>query len=109
MGYVYLLSTVTPNGLEERFKIGFTTKPILNRIKSLQTGNSEKIILLNSYKSDNYLRIENMLHKKYFSCKANAKNEWFELKDEYVLSFLTDCKKLDETIKLLKENNPFFK
>jgi len=109
MGYVYLLSTVTPDGMVERFKIGVTRRTILKRLRELQTGNSEKIELINSYESDNYLYIENMLHKKYSSTVANAKNEWFELNNEYVLSFLKDCKKLDETIKLLKENNPFFK
>ena len=37
MGYVYLLSTVTPDGLEERFKIGVTKRTIGKRIKELQT------------------------------------------------------------------------
>jgi len=108
MGYVYLLSTVTPDGMTERFKIGVTKRKIETRIRELQTGNSEPITLLKSYQSENYVKVENLLHKKYLGSKANANNEWFKLEDKYVMSFEKDCEEADDTIKLLLENNPFF-
>ena len=104
MGFVYLLCSLDDN----TFKIGVTKRKIETRIKELQTGNSEQISLLNFYESDNYIKVENWLHKKHRNNKANAKNEWFELDDEYIKSFIDDCKKADDTIQYLLENNPFF-
>jgi len=108
MGYVYLLSTVTPDGLTERFKIGITRRSIDKRMRELQTGNSDKITLINSYESENYIKVENWLHRKHYCTQAEAKNEWFELAPEKVLSFIEDCKKIDKTVTFLKENNEFY-
>lgn len=108
MGYVYLLSTVTPDGLTERFKIGVTKRKIEKRLRELQTGNSEQITLINFYESENYLKVENWLHKKHLNSKSNAKNEWFELDDEYVKSFISDCNQAENIIQLLIQTNPFY-
>lgn len=109
MGFVYLLSTVTPDGLIEQFKIGVTKRLVEKRLKELQTGNSGKITILKTYESENYLKVETFMHRKYKKNKTEAKNEWFDLSDDNIITFIDDCKKFDETIKLLKENNPFFK
>ena len=107
MGYVYLFLEVDKEG-NEAFKIGVTKNEPTKRIKQLQTGNSRKITLLRSYESENYLRVEGILHRKY-SIKTEAGNEWRNLTNSEVFSFLEDCKKADEIISLLKENNPFYK
>ena len=107
MGYVYLLMAVDNEGFET-FKIGITKNDPNIRVKQLQTGNPRTISLLKLYESENYLKVERWLHKKY-SDKTEAENEWRTLTNEQVMSFLNDCKKADETITYLKENNHFYK
>jgi hypothetical protein len=107
MGYVYLILEVDKNG-DEAHKLGITKNPIEKRLRQLQTGNSNKISILNFYESKNYLKVERMLHARYALKTTLANNEFFHLSDEDVLEFLDTCKKADETINLLKDN-PFFK
>jgi len=109
MGYVYLLSTVTPDGLNEQYKIGVTKTDVLKRVKTLQTGNSQKINLINVYESENYFKVEKSMHRLYGSQKTDSNNEWFSLEDEHVLSFLEECKKADDIIDFMYKNNEFYK
>jgi len=104
-GYVYLLMTNSENG--EVFKIGITKNNPLERIKQLSTGNDKKITLINSYQSQNYLKIERFLHRKYLT-KTEAGNEWRNLSIEQTISFLDDCIEADNNIKFLLKNNPFY-
>src|ERR1039458_3826030 len=108
MGYVYLL-LVVDNNSEEHYKIGITKNNPTKRQTQLQTGNSNKISVLNFYESINYKKVEQWLHNKYANSKTGANNEWFILTDEEVLSFKYTCKKADDIISLLKEENPFYK
>jgi hypothetical protein len=108
MGYVYLILE-EHSGDVETYKIGISKNDPNLRLKQLSTGNSNKIRIVNVYESDNYKKIEGMLHRKYSSLRANANNEWFHLDDESIFSFIDECKKADETISFLKENNPFYK
>lgn len=107
MGYVYLFLEVDKSG-NEAFKIGITKNDPEKRIKQLQTGNSSKLSLLKFYQSENYLKVEQWLHRKYMT-KTEADNEFRLLTNEEVMSFLEDCKKADETISFMKANNPFYK
>lgn len=107
MGYVYLFLEVDNNGAET-YKIGVTKNEPIKRIKQLQTGNPRKIELLKTYASENYLKIEKWLHRKY-SIKTEAENEWRSLTNEDVFSFIENCKEADNTINFLIENNPFYK
>jgi hypothetical protein len=107
MGTVYLLLEVDSNSTVYH-KIGTTRNGVEKRIKQLQTGNSKKISLLNKYDSEHYKKIEIMLHNKYKFQKTEPKNEWFELTDEQVLSFLDTCKKLEENIVFMMQNNHFW-
>jgi hypothetical protein len=108
MGYVYLLLEVNQHG-EESHKIGISKNEVEKRLKQLRTGNPNKIEVLNFYESKNYKKVEQWLHSKYCLHKTLANNEWFNLPNEKVLSFLDTCKKADETISLLLKENPFFK
>jgi len=107
MGYVYLFLEVDITG-NEAFKIGITKNDPNKRIKQLQTGNSRKLTLMNSYESELYLKVEQWLHKKYHT-KTEADNEWRSLTNEEVMSFQEDCKKADEIIQYMIANNPFYK
>ena len=106
-GIVYLLLCVDNNG-NETYKIGVTKRDVNERIKELSTGNPNKLSVLKSYQSPNYLKVEQWLHRKY-SIKTEAGNEFRHLTNEEVMSFLDDCKKADETITFMKANNPFYK
>lgn len=106
MGYVYLLLCVESDGVEHH-KIGITKNPPMKRLKQLQTGSANKIILLHYYQSVNYLKVERWMHRKYFSSKTEAKNEWRKLSDEEVFAFISDCKEADDNIKFLQKHNPF--
>ena len=108
MGYVYLVLEVNQNG-EEYHKIGISKNTPEKRVKQLSTGNPNEIRVLSVYESINYKKVEKWLHSRYYSKKTLANNEWFNLTDEQVLSFLDTCKKADETINLLLKENPFFK
>jgi len=107
MGYVYLFLEVDNEG-NETYKIGITKNDPNKRIKQLQTGNPRKISLIKFYQSENYLKVESWLHKKY-SIKTEAENEWRSLSDEEIFSFHEDCKKADEIITMMLKENHFYK
>jgi hypothetical protein len=102
-GFVYLL--VDSN---ENYKIGITTGDIHKRIKSLQTGSSGELVLINKHKSKHYRKIETNLHRKYNHLSTDGGKEWFSLPPEIVLNFKNECQKLDEIFDtLIKAKNPF--
>ena len=104
MGTVYLLAEFCNNS---RFKIGITKgDDVGKRLSQLQTGNSNEIIIINSYKSPNYRKVEGMLHRHFGSTRAIG--EWFDLTHEQVMSFTEEAKKADEIINLLLRDNPFY-
>lgn len=108
MGNVYLLLETDKYG-QERHKIGMTKRDPHKRVKELSTGNSNVITLLHKFESNHYKNIERMLHIKFNTQKTEANNEWFTLEDSQVLRFLETCKEIENTVILLKENNPFYK
>ena len=83
-----------------------TRGAIENRIKKLQTGNSEDIRLVDSFRSKNPFFIESSLHR-YFSDKQII-NEWYQLSDEDVENFQDLCRKYENINETLTDN-PFFK
>lgn len=105
MGNVYLLMSTDSDGEKELFKIGITKSSIEKRIKTLSTGNPNKIVLINSYYSKNYKEIEKWLHSRYSLNRTISKNEWFVLTDEQISNFTETCKKIDETINLIKSTS----
>lgn len=83
------------------YKIG-TTKNIQRRIKELQTGNADKIYLIDYYESDNAFKIEKALHN--FFCYTNKFNEWFTLGIEDEIKFKELCLQIDNNLKYLENN-----
>lgn len=101
MGYVYLICDPS----NQVYKIGVTRNKNSKRIKALQTGNPTQLHMLYIYECDFPFRLETMLHNKYM-CKR-VLNEWYELSNEEVSSFITTCNELNNRIKIMM-NNPFF-
>lgn len=104
-GFVYLLEDWRND--ERAFKIGFTTTSVEKRVKQLQTGNSADIVIVSSYQTPNYLKVEKHLHKLFAS--SHKRGEWFDMSDEKALTFLDECRKADDMINFMLENNPFYK
>ena len=99
MGFIYLIMEVSD---EERYKIGRTNTPIEQRMGNLQTGNPNELVLLDSFETKNPVLLEKMLHVKYRN--KNVLNEWFDLDMDDIKGFQETCRRLDETIKSLKDN-----
>ena len=103
MAFVYLIAEDKEGG---RYKIGSTRKKDINgRLKELQTGNSDKLVLADFYECEKPFKLEGMLHRHYQN--DNEINEWFNLDSEKVKEFHNICQKYQNIIESLK-GNPFF-
>lgn len=93
--YVYLIS----DSNTYNYKIGISNNPE-RRIKSLQTGNDNKLKIIHKILCEYYSDVEKALHYRYNSNKING--EWFELTDNDVTTFPEYCQKIDNNIKIVK-------
>jgi len=97
MEYVYLIKSLE-NGY---YKIGMSKNPI-KRIKQLQTGNSSKLKLIETYQTEYASHIEKTLHRRYSYLRKEG--EWFDFSIEIEISFMNECKQIEKNITILKEN-----
>lgn len=103
MGIVYL---IRENNESNNYKIGSTKHDdISKRIKGLQTGNPNELILVKSFNTKNQFKLEHMLHRHYKFKRENG--EWFILNEDDVNSFGDVCEKYQRVINSL-EDNPFW-
>jgi predicted GIY-YIG superfamily endonuclease len=93
--YVYLIS----DSNTYTYKIGISKNPE-TRVKTLQTGNDNKLKIIHKVECEYFNDVETALHNKYKIFKING--EWFELNDEDVVNFPECCKKMDENFKIIK-------
>lgn len=101
MRYVYLIQSLE----DGRFKIGVSKNPE-GRIKNLQTGNSSELKVFDKYLTEIPTKIETVLHNGYSHCRK--KGEWFEMSLVEAFNFSDECKRIENTLKILKENdNPY--
>jgi predicted GIY-YIG superfamily endonuclease len=101
--YIYLLKS-EENGY---YKIGKSVNPD-KRVKTLQTGNPEKISLISKVEISNKFcyRVESALHSQYSYVKKNG--EWFNLSLEDELLFESNAKRIENNLLILeKEKNHF--
>jgi hypothetical protein len=106
MGFIYLITDWSSN--PTRYKVGITKNNVESRLKQLQTGSSGELVLLKTYESEHYRKIEGILHRGYKTYSTDGGKEWFELPDETALNFLNECEQIDNNIKMLKDSgNPF--
>ena len=102
-GWVYLIKE---NGDDLLHKIGVTRSADLNkRLKALQTGNGNQLLLLKSFWTDRPYKMEKMLHNHFQLNREEG--EWFLLTQEDVENFIPLCEKYQKNINILKDN-PFF-
>jgi hypothetical protein len=103
MGHVYLIGE-DDDGY--RFKIGSTRHDdVGKRLRQLQTGNSSRLIIRDSFETSEPFKLEQMLHFRLKDKKVI--NEWFELDEDDVSNFKPMCEKLQAIIDSLN-GNPFY-
>lgn len=103
MGTVYLLNAWGT----DNYKIGVTKRDVNKRIKQLQTGCPDEIVLVKKFDCEHYRKVEGWLHRKHGAKRVEG--EWFVLEESDIHLFESDCSNFNETIALLTESNPFFK
>ena len=101
MKYVYLIQSLE----DSRYKIGVSKHP-KKRVKQLQTGNSSELKLVESYQSEHAHKIERTLQRRY--AHLNKEGEWFDMSISHEVSFLKECKKIEESIYILKKSGNVF-
>ena len=101
--YIYLIQSLN----DGYYKIGTSVNPN-KRIEQLQTSNSSKLKIINTYNSEFYNLIETALHNHYSHLKLNG--EWFNFSINEEIEFEEKCEKFENKIKFLKEmNNNYFR
>lgn len=100
-GYVYLIE----DNNNQTYKIGVTKNLVYNRLKKLQTGNSNKLNIISYFYSEYPFRLEKMLHNYFKEKRTNG--EWFNLNNVDIICFSDLCNKYTNYINCLLEN-PFF-
>lgn len=101
MKYIYLIQS-----LEDGFyKVGVSKHP-KKRIKQLQTGNSSELKLIETYQSEHAHMVEKSLQRRYSYLKKEG--EWFDMSIGHEVSFLSDCKQIEENIVILKKSGNVF-
>jgi len=101
--FIYLLKS-EDNGY---YKIGKTINPE-KRIKSLQTGNPEKIIIISKVNVESRFssKIETAMHSQYSYAHKNG--EWFDLDINDEVLFESNVKKIENNLLILEiEGNHF--
>ena len=83
------------------FKVGIT-KDIKQRVKSLQTGCSNKIEVYKVFESENASRLEATIHNLWTHKKIM--NEWFNLIEGEEFKFIELCSKLESSLNYIKNN-----
>lgn len=107
MGIVYLINIERT----DLYKIGITRKTPQERLKALQTGNPNKLVLTDFYKTDIYNQIETVIHRRFKHKKyqpddfENLMGEWFQLNFEDVKNFKNTCKIIEEGLESIQKNS----
>lgn len=105
MTYTYLIG----NKNKGIFKIGHT-KDLKTRLTGVQVGCPYKVEILYSYPSEYACKIEKVMHRHFSTSKTDQdgeplEGEWFGLDPIQTGTFMEECKKVDDQIKILKESS----
>ena len=96
IGYVYLINEVDTNN----YKIGISKKPASEgRIKNLQTGNHNQLIIIYEIKSKCYTTLEKTLHRCY--SHKHLRGEWFNIENPDTI--IEEIIKTNNTLEMLLE------
>jgi len=101
MKHIYLIQSLE----DGYYKIGVSKHP-KKRVAQLQTGNSSELKLIESYQSEYAHKVERALQRRYSHMKKEG--EWFDISISQEVSFLSDCKQIEENFVILKKNGNVF-
>ena len=101
MKYIYLIKSLE----DSYYKIGISKHPN-KRLSQLQTGNSAELKLIDVYPTELANQIEGTLHRRYSHIHKNG--EWFDGTIEIEVSFINECKQIEETFNMLKREGNVF-
>ena len=101
MKHIYLIQSLE----DGYYKIGVSKHPT-KRVKELQTGNSSELKLIESYQSKHAHKLEKTLQRRYSHMRKEG--EWFDMTIGEEVSFLSDCKQIEENIVILKKKGNVF-
>lgn len=101
MNYIYLIQSLE----NSYYKIGVSKHPE-QRIKQHQTGNSSELRMIEKYQSELAFQIEKILHRRY--SHARKRNEWFDLGIANEVSFIKECKQIEENLIFMKKSGNVF-
>jgi len=99
--YIYLIQSLE----DGYYKIGVSKNPS-KRVEQLQTGNSSKLKLIESYKSEHANIVEKTLQRRY-GC-SRKEGEWFDLSVNNEVSFVEECENIEKNIIFLKKSANVF-
>ena len=101
MKYIYLIQSLE----NSYYKVGVSKHP-QKRIQELQTGNSSPLKLIETYRTEYAHQIERALQRRYSHLRKEG--EWFDMSISNEVSFIEECRKIEETIVFLKKNDNVF-
>ena len=101
MKYIYLIQSLE----NSYYKIGVSKHP-KKRLSELQTGNSSPLKLVETYQTDFAHQIEKALQRRY--SHLHKEGEWFDMSISNEVSFIEECRKIEENIIFLKKNDNVF-
>jgi hypothetical protein len=98
-GYVYLINEVNTNN----YKIGISKNPANEgRIKNLQTGNHNELVIVYEIKSKCYTSLEKTLHRTF--TYNHLRGEWFNFPDTTPDTIIQEIIRTNNNLELLLEN-----
>ena len=98
MNKVYLIQSQE----NSYYKFGVSKHP-QKRLKEHQTGNPSPLKLIDVYSSDIAYKIENVLLNRYSHVKIEG--EWYDLGIVNEVTFVSECKKIEEKLRELQIKN----
>jgi hypothetical protein len=101
---VYLISSTIEGDI--CYKIGYTKRNPLQRIKEMKTGNASELELIESFQSKWGTQIEAKLHRTFQDKKISG--EWFRLTAYDLIKFREICEQSHNNFELLSKNNTWF-
>ena len=101
MKYIYLIQSLE----NSYYKIGVSKHPN-KRLSELQTGNPSSMKLITLHKTEYAHQIEKTLHRRY--SHLNREGEWYNLSVANEVSFIEECKKIENNLLVLEKNDCLF-
>lgn len=89
----------------ELYKIGITKKDPKIRLKELQTGNGNLLVLIKYFVTEFDFKMERALHLCYRSKLYNS--EWFLLTENDINEFEKNCMLYENNFKLIQESKNY--